>query len=699
MSRYIHLSKYSRWRPRLKRRETWEETCDRLIDFWKDRHLDVLGEDVFVELRQSLVNLEAVPSMRCLMTAGEALNRDNVAAFNCCSTGVSHIRVFDEIFYLLMNGCGVGFSVESKYISKLPIVAENHYPTDTVISVRDSKIGWAKGLKELIALLYNGDVPTWDLSKVRPAGARLKTFGGRACLTGDTILYKDRKKTRGYNEITIKQLFDMENSQGFFKGKANHFKDVKLRSLDESSGIFFRNKVITVIDNGLSPVYEIVTENGYRIKATGNHRFMFETGEYKYLDDFTVGSLIAVNGSKERKTGICVDCGREISRRALRCKPCYDAKQLRGDALNTTARQRKQNRDYVSDICEVCGSSGRIEVHHVDKNPHNNEHNNLECLCSSCHQHLHAVERTFSDPYSHKYLSFDRIISIEYAGEDRVYDLQMEAPNHNFIANGFVSHNSGPEPLDKLFHKVVQIITNANGRRLNSLECHDLICWIAMTVIVGSVRRSACISLGDLEDSLMRRAKQGQWYYTEPQRALANNSAMYDGRPSLEDFIKEFGSMYKSKAGERGVINKQALRRKAESCGREHDGDYVVNPCVEAILRDTGGLCNLSEAIVRATDTYEDIAKKVRIATIFGTLQSTLVDFRYLRKIWRTNQEEERLLGVSLTGIMDNELMRTNDTILEVTLQGLKKIAVDTNREFAELLGIPASKQLTLVID
>lgn len=330
MSRYIHLSKYSRWLPKEKRRENWGETCDRLINFWRGRFGHLIDESVFVDLRQYVYELKSMPSMRTLMTAGLALDRDEVAGFNCAGAGVSHVRIFDEIFYLLMNGCGVGFSVSNKYISQLPVVSEDFHETDTVIKIRDSKIGWAKGLKELISLLYNGDIPKWDLSAVRPAGARLKTFGGRA---------------------------------------------------------------------------------------------------------------------------------------------------------------------------------------------------------------------------------------------------------------------SGPEPLNKLFHTVVEIFKNSAGRRLNSLECHDLICWIAFTVIVGSVRRSACISLSDLKDDLMRRAKMGSWYYIDPQRQLANNSVAYDEKPDVMSFTKEFNSMYTSKAGERGIINLKALKRQAEKCGREHDGDYLLNPCGEAVLRDTGGLC------------------------------------------------------------------------------------------------------------
>lgn len=312
---YIHLSKYARWIESEKRRETWSETVLRLEQFWYDKFPE--HSEGVAEACKAIYNKEVMPSMRTLMTAGPALDRDNVAGFNCSAIAVNHPRVFDEIFYLLMNGCGVGFSVERQYVNCLPEIANRFFDTDTVIRVRDSKIGWAKGLKELVALLYNGDVPKWDLSLVRPAGARLKTFGGRA---------------------------------------------------------------------------------------------------------------------------------------------------------------------------------------------------------------------------------------------------------------------SGPDPLDKLFKYLVRMFKGAHGRKLNSLECHDLICKIADTVIVGSVRRSACISLSNLTDDRMRRAKVGSWWETESQRALANNSTAYTEKPDMESFTKEFRNLYQSKAGERGIVNKEALKAKAESCGREHQGDYLLNP-------------------------------------------------------------------------------------------------------------------------
>ena len=318
LSEYVHLSKYARWMESENRRETWSETVDRLITYWMTKYPDLLRKGkIAEELYLAVHNKEVMPSMRTLMTAGKALDRDNVAGFNCAAIAVNHPRVFDEIFYLLMNGCGVGFSVERQYTNQLPTIASNFYPTDTVINVEDSKIGWAKGLKELIALLYNGDVPKWDLSAVRPAGARLKTFGGRA---------------------------------------------------------------------------------------------------------------------------------------------------------------------------------------------------------------------------------------------------------------------SGPAPLDKLLRYTCRVFQGASGRRLNSLECHDLVCKIADTVIVGSVRRSACISFSNLSDDRLRRAKNGNFWETEPQRALANNSTAYTEKPDIESFTKEFRNLYQSKSGERGIVNKVALKEKAESCGREWEGEYLLNP-------------------------------------------------------------------------------------------------------------------------
>ena len=438
---FIHLSRYSRWLPEKERRETWDETVGRYFDFFKE-HLDELHsykltKNLRDELEEAVLSQKIMPSMRCLMTAGEALKRENIAGYNCSYVAVDRPQAFDEILYVLMNGTGVGFSVERQYVVKLPDVAEEFFESDTTITVADSKLGWAKALKELIGMLYIGQIPRWDLSKVRPAGAPLKTFGGRA---------------------------------------------------------------------------------------------------------------------------------------------------------------------------------------------------------------------------------------------------------------------SGPEPLENLFNFAVNIFRNAKGRKLSSVECHDVVCKIAEIVVVGGVRRSALISLSNLSDDRMRAAKSGQWWNTEPQRALANNSACYTEKPDIGVFMDEWKSLYDSKSGERGIFNRQSAVKMAQKNGRRNteDYDFGTNPCSEIILRNRE-FCNLSEVVVRASDTRESLLEKVKLATILGTFQSTLVNFKYVSSSWKKNCEEERLLGVSLTGIMDCALTNGKEDGLDKLLEELKAEAVKTNAEFAKKMGINQSVAVTCV--
>ena len=437
---FIHLSRYSRWLPEKGRRETWSETVGRYFDFFTE-HLQEQNEfkldDVSRKrLEEAVLSQKVMPSMRCLMTAGEALKRENVAGYNCSYVAVDSTRAFDEILYILMNGTGVGFSVERQDVMKLPNVADELHPTDTTIVVPDSKLGWAKSLKELIHLLYSGQIPSWDLSKVRPAGAPLKTFGGRA---------------------------------------------------------------------------------------------------------------------------------------------------------------------------------------------------------------------------------------------------------------------SGPEPLDQLFRFAINIFKNASGRKLTSLECHDLVCKIAEIVVVGGVSRSALISLSNLSDDRMRVAKSGQWWEDNGQRALANNSACYPEKPEIGIFMDEWKSLYDSKSGERGIFNRQSAKEQAGRNGRrDNDWDFGTNPCSEIILRSKQ-FCNLSEVVIRATDDMKTLKEKVKFATILGTFQSTLVNFKYLTRDWAKNTEEERLLGVSLTGIMDNTLTNGKEPGLDKRLDELRKVAIATNAEWADKIGINQSVSITCV--
>ena len=439
---FIHLSRYSRWLPEKKRRETWDETIKRYFDFFQE-HLKencdyTLKPKLREELETAVLNLRVMPSMRCLMTAGEALKRENIAGYNCSYIAISRVQSFDEILYVLMNGTGVGFSVERQYITQLQIVAEEFHPSDTVITVADSKLGWAKAYKEFLGLLWIGQIPKWDLSKVRPAGSPLKTFGGRA---------------------------------------------------------------------------------------------------------------------------------------------------------------------------------------------------------------------------------------------------------------------SGAEPLDNLMHFTINTLTGAAGRRLSSIECHDIVCKIAEVVVVGGVRRSALISLSNLSDDRMRHAKSGQWWNDNPQRALANNSACYTEKPDMGIFMDEWRALYESKSGERGIFNRQSANNQTERTGRRVvDGyEFGTNPCAEIILRDRE-FCNLSEVVVRANDTEESLLEKIRLATILGTFQSTLTNFKYVSSMWRKNCEEERLLGVSLTGIMDSRITngKSNKDLVKL-LEGLKKQSIEVNKEFAKELGINQSAAVTCV--
>ena len=438
---FIATSRYARWLDDENRREYWPETVNRYIEFMEEtlkaKNNYKMPAELKAELLDAIISLEVMPSMRALMTAGPALKRENVAGYNCSYTPINHPRCFDEILYILMNGVGVGFSVERDEVNQLPVVNEHFEESTTTIIVEDSKAGWARALRELIALLYQGQKPKVDYSLVRPAGSRLKTFGGRA---------------------------------------------------------------------------------------------------------------------------------------------------------------------------------------------------------------------------------------------------------------------SGPEPLEDLFLFTTRLFENAAGRKLYALECHDLVCKIAEVVVVSGVRRSALISLSNLSDGRMRNAKSGQWWEDNVQRALANNSVAYSEKPGMDAFMEEWLSLYQSKSGERGIFNRQASQAQAAKNGRrDPDQQFGTNPCSEIILRPHQ-FCNLTEIVVRAEDHPKDLHRKVRLATILGTFQATLTDFKYLRKIWKQNTEEERLLGVSMTGILDNRLLMNKSHIqASAHLRELRETAVRINEEFAKKLGIPQSTAITCV--
>ena len=438
---FIALSRYARWREDDQRRETWSETVDRYFSYMTEHlqtnHNYTLTKALKEKLTDAILSLGIMPSMRALMTSGVALDRCHVAGYNCSYIPVDSPRSFDECMYILMCGTGVGFSVERENVDKLPIVNEHFERSTTTIQVDDSRQGWARALRELIAMLYVGQIPKWDVSLVRPAGARLKTFGGRA---------------------------------------------------------------------------------------------------------------------------------------------------------------------------------------------------------------------------------------------------------------------SGPAPLEELFEFCIEKFKGAKGRRLFPIECHDIMCKIGEVVVVGGVRRSALISLSNLGDDLMRHAKSGQWWENEGQRALANNSVAFKGKPDMGTFMREWTALYESKSGERGIFNRKSAKKKVEENGRRDSNHYFgCNPCSEIILRPYQ-FCNLTEVVCREADHLDILKEKVRLSTILGTFQSTLTEFKYLRKVWKDNTEEERLLGVSLTGILDCYLLNNgNKETLQRMLLELKEVAIETNKKIAKDLGIPQSTAITCI--
>ena len=431
--KFIAISRYARWLDDAGRRETWEETVTRYVDYITEK---VKGHLPKKEMYDAIHNLEVMPSMRALMTAGSALERDNTAGYNCSYLPIDDPKAFDEAMYILLCGTGVGFSVERQYVNQLPEIPQSIEQVDTVIDVQDSKEGWAKALRKLIGHLYMGEAPSWDVSKVRPAGSRLKVFGGRA---------------------------------------------------------------------------------------------------------------------------------------------------------------------------------------------------------------------------------------------------------------------SGPAPLLDLFNFTTSLFKHNAGRKLSSYDCHNLMCKVGEVVVSGGVRRSAMISLSNLSDGRMRHAKSGQWWETAPQMALSNNSVCYTDKPDGETFLREWTSLVESKSGERGIFNRISAKEQAKKFGRrDANHEFGTNPCSEIILRPYQ-FCNLTEVVIREKDKFDDLKRKVRLATILGTAQSTLTKFPYLRKIWQKNTEEERLLGVSLTGIMDNELTSGKKHGLDKTLEKLREIAVETNKEWSAIFGIPQSTAITCV--
>lgn len=555
LSELQFLDKYSRFDYQKGRRENWHETVTRVTDFLlsylPEKERLTVGELIF----NSILNKEVSPSMRLMATAGKAAKLNEASINNCSYLPLETTQDFHDLTLLLGLGVGVGFSVENHFVRSLGFVKEQHRERTVKFVVPDSIYGWAQSIKYLIENKMAGNRVNFDYSLIRPAGSPLKTRGGRACLTGDTTVYKDRKKSKEQNEITLDYLFWLKNNN------PENFSKIKIRSLDEETGVFYRNQLIDIIYNGVAPVYLVETENGYKIKATNNHRFMDDTGRYKSLSMFSVNERIAVNGKDFGS--FCIDCGATISRRSKRCRDCDRKSRLKNDALETTCRQRKEVRSYRNEnnFCELCNSNLRLEVHHIDKNPRNNHVSNLQVLCSKCHHKIHLIDILFGNPYKQKFVSYDRIISIKFVGYEKVYDLQMMSPNHNFVANGFVSHNSGPEPLMDAHIAIGRVLDERVGKEIRSIDAFDIACHIAGAIVSGGVRRSAMITIFDIDDDLMLNAKSGDNFSKNLQRQYANISAVIDEEISEEEMSALIQRMHDSGFGEPGIFSRYAARQ------------------------------------------------------------------------------------------------------------------------------------------
>lgn len=682
----IYFDKYSRYRYDLGRRESWPETVDRVVQYLKELSEYKLNKSVYERIHKNILELKVMPSMRLVAMAGEAAHRNNIAIYNCSFMGIDNIACFAEALYISIAGCGVGFSVEKKYIEQLPKLPPRLEESYFIHTIQDSSEGWYEAIQHHIGHLYDGLISNFDYSKIRPAGAPLRIKGGRACLTSDTILYKERKTSQKNNTITIKELYQKRVKS------LKKLRTLKLRSLEEELGIFYGNKVVDVIDNGIQDVYLITTESGYQIKSTKNHRFLSNNLLYKEISEFSVGDLIAVNGTEIVQE--CTDCKKHISKKATRCRDCFEKFRTKYDALPTTARRRKSISIFreKNSICERCKiTNTRMEIHHIDENPFNNDWSNLLCLCSKCHQKHHAIERTFGNPYSHKYLSFDKLISIEYVGRERVYDLQMSKPNHNFVANGFVSHNSGSEILKETIDFITSVFKEAitnQQEQLKSIQVHDIMCSLGNCAVAGGVRRSAMISLFDNDDDEMLSCKNGTY---SPYRWNANNTRVLPVGATKQDYNNVMESLFDGMTGEPGIYFKES-----DIVTTPPRRDYTkisgINPCGEIKLRSRQ-FCNLSSVICREEDTLQTLTKKVELATIIGTIQSMATDFPLLGSEWKNNCEEERLLGVDLNGQMDCPILNRNSTIRDY----LKTVAIATNRQYIRVLGINESAAITCV--
>lgn len=841
-TQYIHKSRYARWIESEKRRETWEETVERYVNFFSSKFSTAELKYPTDKIYNAIVGFDTMPSMRALMTAGPALNKDNIAGYNCAAIEISHPRAFDEMLYILSCGTGCGFSVEQKYISQLPIVNEQLYKVDTKIVVDDSRIGWASGLIQLISLLYNGQIPSWDLSKIRPKGSRLKTFGGRAsgpapldllfnnvveifknaagrkltslechdicCHIADSIVTGGVRRclesmtyVNTYNGI--KRISDIKVGD-LVLTENNYQKVIATENVGEKNTIKLKTQIgdfIVTPEHRLSIISSInPDDNTYELEykeaqylttddrlyfseipipgmETKIPEFEFEKSpfdhnsididinacdiiEWSWCLGFLHGNGCIKKSEKSVDFSISIDMPETKEKiisflKKLNLNPGiiefngYTVVRVKSVRLWEYLSQFKQPKteiiipDFIlsgtietrlsyiagvfdSDGCAKNGKSKdkrlilntsvypefshslRCLIHSlgfatkttidIPKNEKWNKKYNISIIGSDYKNKFANLLKPYSEKINNDY----KFLTITYNGV-----CSFTLPKSIIISDKFKFYTSKNNTISwKLFKKKTGFQANFIPIKVLGIEsnkpeiCYDIQvendeCFIAEGILS---HNSALISLSDLTDYRMQTAKTGQWYITDQQRNLANNSATYTEKPEIELFVKEWLNLIESKNGERGIYNHQASRMQVLKTGRRKaDHSFITNPCGEILLRSSGGICNLSEVIVRPDDTLDTLIEKQKIATIIGTYQSLLTNFRYIRKAWKKNAEEERLLGVSLTGIRDHAVLSNVSEKSREWFRTLKEVTIETNKELAEKLNINQSAATTCI--
>lgn len=739
---YIHQSRYARWIESENRRETWSETVERYCSFFAKRFKDFPYELI----HNAIVTMKVMPSMRCLMTAGEALERDEMAGFNPVSAGTKVLtREYGLVPIEQLEGrCATVLNKDGRW-AEATFRGYGVQPTKRVRFRRNSNTElhvdctanhrWVLTTGEVksTATLAVGDtIP--HAAAPKPALDEDYLLGVRhGIVYGDGTALRSAKRVKGF---AIRMCGDSAELLEYFEGYPRSYPpsfggdpvvymfdafaathDLKSLPADDESesyklgfirGLLAADGSVSSASQvtlcGSKDVVDWLKTNGEQLGFIVQRVAIFPSttnfGE-RTRDTFSMhlhrDGLVPEDflcswkrANFRQLTSTYKVVGIEDNAPCpVYCAEVPDTNTFvleGGIVTGNCAYVSVDNPRAFDEILYIlmCGTGVGFSV----------ERQNITQL-PSVPKYLseESVEITVEDSKIGWATALRSLIGLLYCGTIPSYNVSKIRPAGSRLKT-FGGRASGPAPLVELFNFIIATFKKAAGRKLTSIECHDIVCKIADSVVVGGVRRSALISLSNLSDTRMRTAKSGQWWVDEPQRALANNSVAYTEKPEMLRFINEWTALIESRSGERGIFNRQSAKNKAISNGRRNpEQEFGCNPCAEINLPSCG-LCNLTEAIARADDTLDTLKHKIELATILGTFQSTLTNFRYVRPLWRENAESERLLGVSLTGINDCPAL-LNASPHELT--ALRDHAIAVNKKWAAVLNISPSVAVTTV--